>query len=134
MLDGDFLRRVRRWTVAGGFFAGGLTAVVSCRSLGAGVLVGALWSALNLRAMEGLLRSAVLPHDRPRDMRAVFLWSAAKLCVYVLAVWLLVVAPFPVVGLAAGLTIMLAAIVLAGLTTRSEAGREAPRRGDDDQT
>jgi uncharacterized membrane protein YbhN (UPF0104 family) len=83
--------------------------------------------------MEGLLRSALLPRDHRRDLRVVFLWSILKLGVYVLAVWMLVVAPFPVVSLAIGLTVMLAALVLAGLTTRSEAVQEAPQRGGDEQ-
>ncbi len=131
--DRSLLRRAQWWTVGGGLVAGAATACAAGASLGAGVCVGAIWSALNLRALEGLLAAAVLPRDHPRDAKAVFLWSAAKLGVYVLAVWLLIVAPFPVVGMAVGLTIMLAAIVIAGLTMRSDDVQMPSRRGDDDR-
>lgn len=133
MTEGRLLRRTRRLTVLGGLGVGALVALLATPQHGLGILVGALWSALNLRAMEGLLRSALLPRDHRRDLRVVFLWSILKLGVYVLAVWMLVIAPFPVVGLAIGLTVMLAALVLAGLTTRSEAVQEAPQRGGDEQ-
>ncbi len=127
------LVRARLYTVIGGLIVGAVVALAIGLRDGAGIVAGAAWAALNLRAMEGLLGAAVLPRDRPRDHRAVFLWAILKLGVYVLAVWMLVVAPFPVVGLAIGLTVMLAALVLAGLTTRSEADREAPQRGGDEQ-
>jgi peptidoglycan/LPS O-acetylase OafA/YrhL len=131
--DRRLLRRARWWTVVGGLVAGGAAALVVGPDHGAAVTVGAIWAALNLRTLEGLVSAAVLPRDRPRDRRAVFLWAILKMGVYVLAVWLLVMAPFPVAGMAVGLTIMLASLVLAGLTTRSEAGQEPPRRGDDDR-
>jgi uncharacterized membrane protein YbhN (UPF0104 family) len=132
MTDRPLLRRTRWYTILGGLLTGGVVALLLTPRDGLGILVGSIWAAMNLRVMEGLLSAALLPRDHPRDLRRVFLWSILKLGVYVLAVWLLVVAPFPVVGLAIGLTVMLAALVLAGLTTRSEADQEAPLRGDDD--
>jgi hypothetical protein len=132
MTDRRLLRRTQWWTLGGGFAVGVVVALIASLQHGLGVAVGTVWAALNLRVMEGLIMAALVPRDRPRDLRAVFIWSILKLGVYVLAVWLLVVAPFPVVGMAQGLTIMLAALVLAGLTTRPETVRESPRRGDDD--
>lgn len=132
MSDRLLLRRTRWYTVLGGLVVGAAMALLATPRDGLGILTGSVWAAVNLRVMEGLLGAALLPRDHPRDLRVVFLWSILKLGVYVLAVWLLVVAPFPVVGLAIGLTVMLAALVLAGLTTRSEADREASQRGDDD--
>ena len=101
------------------------------RALGLGLLTGAIWSAANLRALEGVIAAALLPRNHERDSRRVFLWFGAKLSIYVVAVLLLIIAPLPVAGMAHGLTVMLAAIVLAGLTTRSTADGKAPRRGDD---
>ena len=131
MTDRRLLRRAQWGTVGLGLAAGAVLLLVGRRDLAPGLAIGAVWSALNLRAMEGLLRAAVLPRDHARDLRMVFLWSTAKLTLYVLAVWLLIVAPFPVAGLALGLTVMLAALVLAGLLTRPRPSQEPPQRGDD---
>ena len=131
MSDHRLLRRARWWTLIGGSAAAIAVALLVRPADGLGLAVGAVWSALNLRALEGLVGAAVLPRDRRRDRRRVFLWSLAKIGVYVLAIWLLIVAPSPVVSMAHGLTVMLAALVLAGLTTRSTAVREVPQRGDD---
>lgn len=133
MSERRLLRRAQWWTVGGGLAAAGAVALLGAADHGLGILIGASWSALNLRALEGLLRAAVVPRAAPRDHKRVFLWSALKLGVYVLAVWLLVWEPLPAVDLALGLTIMLAALVLAGVTTQADTGQATPRRGDDDR-
>jgi hypothetical protein len=130
--DGCLFRRTRLWTVIGGLGAGVAAALIFSIDMGLGVLAGAVWSTLNLRAMEGLLSAAVLPQDSRRDIRAIIFWSIIKLAVYVTGIWLLVAELFPAVALALGLAIMLAALMVTNLTTRSRPGREGPGRDDGD--
>ena len=130
-MDGRLLRRAQLGTVAGGLLAGVVTALLWSPSHALGVFVGAAGAALNLRALEGVITAAVVPPGARRDLRRVFLWLLAKFTVYGLAFWILIVRPFPVIGMAVGLTIMLIALVLAALTGRSATPREATLRGDD---
>jgi hypothetical protein len=128
------LRRAQWGTLAAGAVAALATASLGSRPFGLAIAVGSVWSSLNLRILEGLLSAAIVPPDQDKRIGRVFMWSLAKLGIYVVAIWLLIVAPFPVVGMAVGLTIMLAALVLAGLTTSPrQTVQEAPRRGDDDE-
>ena len=139
MMDRRLLRRAQYGTLAGGALVGAITAAPATVDHGLGVVVGAGWAALNLRVLEGLIGVAVLPRDTERDIARIFLWGIAKLGVYGLAFWILIVRPFPAIGMVVGLTIMLAALVLAGLltasesasTTRSAASRDTTPRGDD---
>ena len=130
-MDRQLLRRAQWGTLGGGVAVGLLVALVWTFAHGVGTLAGAAWAALNLRVLEGLIGEAVVPHDAPRSLTRLFLWGIAKLGVYGLAFWILIVRPFPAVGMVVGLTIMLMALVLAGLTSRSAVPREATRRGDD---
>ncbi|MBD3221747.1 hypothetical protein GF314_10935 [bacterium] len=131
MLDRGFLRRAQYGTLAGGVLVGAITAALATVGHGVGVAAGAAWAALNLRVLEGLIGVAVLPRDAPRDMVPIFLWGIAKLGVYGLAFWILIVRPFPAIGMVVGLTIMLVALVLAGLATRTTVSRDTTPRGDD---
>ena len=130
-MDRQLLRRAQWGTLGGGVAVGLLVALVWTFAHGVGTLAGAAWAALNLRVLEGLIGEAVVPHDAPRSLTRLFLWGIAKLGVYGLAFWILIVRPFPAVGMVVGLTIMLMALVLAGLTSRSAVPREATPRGDD---
>ncbi len=130
-MDRRLLRRAQVGTVVGGLLVGVVVAAIWTLPQGLGVVAGAGWAALNLRALEGLIAAAVVPAgERPRKLR-VFLWLFAKLGVYGLALWILIVRPFPVIGIVGGLTVMLVALVLAGSAGRSITPREATPRGDD---
>ncbi|HOX26813.1 MAG TPA: hypothetical protein PLL30_14745 [Candidatus Krumholzibacteria bacterium] len=133
MNDQRVLRRAQWWTLLGGAAAALVVARLQQPDAGLGLAAGSVWAAVNLRALEGLLTATVGRRERPRSGLRIFLWALGKLGVYVVAIWILIVAPFPVFSLAHGLTVMLAALVLAGLTTRSSAIRHAPQRGDDAQ-
>ena len=133
MIRGSVLRRTQWWTLAGGVVATVVTAftgsggAAGCSGMPAGIMVGAVWAALNLRALEGLLASAIGPRDVKRPFVPVFLWSSLKLGIYVGAVWLLISGPFPAVSLVVGLTIMPAALVIAGVTGRDDRPAPQPR-------
>lgn len=125
------LRRAQLGTLALGAAIAGALFALGKPQLAQGLAVGSLWAAINLRITESLLRAMVVPRDRTRDSWSVAIWFLLKMSVYVLAVWLLIVAPFPVVGMAHGLTVMLTALVIAGVTTRSAPQSNVSRRGDD---
>jgi hypothetical protein len=125
------LRRAQLGTLILGAVVGGGLFALGKPQLAQGLAVGSLWAAINLRITESLLRAMVVPRDRTRDSWSVAIWFLLKMSVYVLAVWLLIVAPFPVVGMAHGLTVMLTALVIAGVTTRSAPQSNVSRRGDD---
>ena len=127
------LRRAQYGTLVLGGVAAGILFVVGRAQLAQGLAVGVVWSAANLRVMEGLLRAMVVPRDQGKDSLAVAIWFLLKMSVYVLAVWLLIVAPFPVVGMAHGLTVMLIALVIAGLTNGSES-RSSESRSSESQS
>lgn len=130
-MDRRMLRRAQVGTLLGGLLVGAVVAASSSLALGLGVLAGSAWSALNLRVLEGVVAVAFLPRESPRDLVRIFLWVIAKMGVYGLALWILIVRPFPAVGMVYGLTIMLAALVLAGLTSRPAHPRDEIPRGDD---
>jgi len=130
-MDRLLLRRAQIGTVLGGVLLGAVLAVASSLALGLATLAGAAWSALNLRVLEGLISVAFVQQGVSRDLVRIFLWGIAKIGVYGLAFWILIVRPFPAVGMIFGLTIMLVALVLAGLTSRSAQVRDESPRGDD---
>lgn len=119
MTDRRILRRAQWGTLAAGSVISLAVGLSGEQQLGRGIAVGAAWSALNLRVLEGLLSVVIVPPGQEKQNGRVFLWSMAKLGIYVVAIWLLIVAPIPVIGMAAGLTIMLVTIVVAGVATRS---------------
>ncbi|MEZ4388989.1 MAG: hypothetical protein R3D98_15695 [Candidatus Krumholzibacteriia bacterium] len=125
------LRRAQVLTVVFGAVAAGALALGRHPEIAKGLGVGSLWAAANLVVLEGLMRAAFMPRDRVRSVPRITIWFLLKMAVYVVAVWLLIVAPFPVVGMAHGLTVMLTALVVSGLTTRSAPPKNVSRRGDD---
>lgn len=131
MTDRRVLRRTQVTTVLLGALVVVALVFFSHRQLAAGLAVGSLLAALNLRFLEGFLDAVIVPDGRSRSVLRISIWFLLKMSVYVVAVWLLIVAPFPVVGMVHGLTVMLAALVLSGLTTRTTDKTNAPQRGDD---
>ena len=144
-MDGRLLRRTQWTTLLLGAVVAGTLALLGKPDPAQGLAIGSAWAAVNLRALEGLLTAAIRPRDGDRDLPRLFLWSLTKLGVYVLAVWLLNVAPFPVASMVHGLTVMLIALVftsvapnvVAGPNSLPKPGREATQidseRGDDAQ-
>lgn len=130
-MDRRLLRRAQYGTVVGGLLGAVIAGLVSDIPHAIGVFAGAAWSALNLRVLEGLIGVAILPRDASRDIVQILIWGIAKLGVYGLAFWILIVRPFPAIGMVYGLTIMLFALVLAGLTTRTAVSQDTTPRGDD---
>jgi len=98
-----------------------------------GLFLTALWAVAGLRALEGLLRSAVLPPGTPRNGFAVFLWILVKLTVYGVAVWVLFFRPFPVLSHAVGFTLLMVVLVVVGARVRATEIDQATRRDEDAQ-
>lgn len=119
-------------------FAGGLVTWFAISSgFGLGLFLTAVWAVAGFRALEGLLRSTVVPPGTPRNIFAIILWFSAKLAIYAVAVWVLFSRPFPPISHAVGFTIMMVVLVALGAKSRSEeiarsqtAQHEAPRGED----
>jgi hypothetical protein len=128
-LDQNLLARVYLWTILVAFACGlvGWFAVSSV--FGAGIFLTAVWAVAGFRALEGLLRSAVLPPGVPRNIFAIILWILAKLAIYGMAVWVLFSRPFPPVSHAVGFTLMLVVLVALGARARSEEIRQSGPKG-----
>ena len=101
-----------------------------------GLFLTSLWATVGFRALEGILRAGVRPKGQPRDERKLLLWSALKLTVYGLAVWVLFLRPFPVLSHVAGFTILMVALVILGAGARAQqidSNRQSTGMGDDDK-
>jgi hypothetical protein len=99
----------------------------------AGMVAAAVWAVAGFWILEKLLRAAVLPPGTPRNVFAIVLWGLAKLAVYALAVWVLLVRPFPALSHIVGLTLLLVLLVVHGAATHSRvtaSDHEPVRRGD----
>ncbi len=123
------LVRARRIVVAGAAATGLVTGVLREPRFGLGVVAAGLWAFASLRTLEGLLGAAVVPAGDARDSRAVFLWATAKIGIYAVAIWALIVRPFPATSLLVGVTWLPFSFVVAALLPAPRTGSDAPTRG-----
>lgn len=115
----NVLARVQLWTI---FLALGLAIVLWFAVsfvFGLGVFLTALWAVAGFRALEGLLRAAIVPPGTPRNEFAIILWLMAKLAVYAIAVWVLFSRPLPPLSHAVGFTLMIVVLVAVGAQHRA---------------
>ncbi len=119
-----------RWTVlVGAALTGLLTGILREPRFGLGVVAAGVWAFASLRTLEGLLGAAVVPGGGARDGRMVFLWATAKIGVYAVAIWALIVRPFPAASLIVGVTWLPVSFVVAALFPAPRSGSDAPTRG-----
>ena len=127
----NILAKVQIWTI---FLALPIAVVLWFAisfGFGVGVLLTALWAVAGFRALEGLMRAAMVPKGTPRNEFAIILWLMAKLSVYGLAVWVLFSRPFPAISHAVGFTILMVVLVVVGARHRAEEIRlKTPAKGD----
>ncbi len=116
----NVLAKVQIWTILLALPLSAVMSFVVSVAFGLGVLVTALWAVAGFRALEGLLRAAIVPEGTPRNEFAIVLWLVAKLAVYGLAVWVLFSRPFPAVSHAVGFTVLMAVLVVVGARHRAE--------------
>ncbi|MFO7654069.1 MAG: hypothetical protein R6X25_09635 [Candidatus Krumholzibacteriia bacterium] len=122
-MNRDILQRTRVGTV--------LTAAVLCVPLGLavswlfaiGMLATALWAVAGFWFLERLLRAALQPPGTRRNVFAIVLWGVAKLAVYAVAVWVLLIRPFPALSHVVGLTLLLILMVVQGAVLSSKSAR-----------
>ncbi len=116
----NVLAKVQLWTILIALpLAVGLWLAISF-DFGAGVFLTAMWAVAGFRALEGLLRAAIVPEGAPRNEFAIGLWLLAKLAVYGIAVWVLFSRPFPAISHAVGFTILMVVLVVVGARHRAE--------------
>jgi hypothetical protein len=130
-LPENLLARVYLWTILVALVCGLVFWFAISFDFGLGLFVTAVWAVAGFRALEGLLRSAILPPGVPRNIFAIILWLMAKLAVYAMAVWVLFSRPFPAISHAVGFTLMLVVLVALGAQARSSEIRQTTSRGDD---
>lgn len=130
-MNQNLLARVYLWTILVALVCGLGCGFAISSSFGIGVFLTAVWAVAGFRALEGLLRSAVVPPGNPRNIFAVILWVLAKLGIYGIAVWMLFSRPFPPVSHAVGFTLMLVVLVVLGAKARSDEINQSAPRGDD---
>ena len=134
-MNQNLLARVYLWTILVALACGLVAWFTISFDFGLGLFLTAVWAVAGFRALEGLLRSVVLPPGHPRNIFAIILWMMAKLAVYGMAVWVLFSRPFPPISHAVGFTLMLVVLVALGARARSAEIREEIRlstpRGDD---
>lgn len=98
-----------------------------------GVFLTALWAVAGLWALEGLLRSAVVPPGKPRNGFLIIIWGFAKLAVYGVAVWVLFSRPFPALSHVVGFTLLMVVLVVIGAQARAQEINLSTGRGEDAQ-
>lgn len=125
------LARVRIWTILIALIAGLVAWFVVSFDFAAGLFLTALWEVVGLRALEGILRSTVVPPGHERNGFAAILWILLKIAVYGLAVWVLFSRPFPAISHAVGFTLLMVTLVGVGARCRAEEIRQLNRREDD---
>ncbi len=130
-MNQNLLARVYLWTILVALACGLVFGFAISSSFGIGVFLTAVWAVAGFRALEGLLRSAVVPPGSQRNIFAIILWVLAKLGIYGIAVWMLFSRPFPPVSHAVGFTLMLVVLVIFGAQARSDEIRQSTPRGDD---
>ncbi len=130
-MNKSLLARVKIWTILIALIGALVAWFAISFDFAAGLFLTALWAVAGLMALEGILRSAVVPPGTPRNGFAVFLWVLAKIAVYGLALWVLFFRPFPAVSHAAGFTILMVTLVGVGARSRSKEIRQMNRRDDD---
>ena len=130
-MNQNLLARVYLWTILVALACGLVFGFAISSSFGIGVFLTAVWAVAGFRALEGLLRSAVVPPGSQRNIFATILWVLAKLGIYGIAVWMLFSRPFPPVSHAVGFTLMLVVLVILGAKARSDEIHQSTPRGDD---
>ena len=91
----------------------------------------ALWAVVWFRSLEGILRAGVRPKGQPRATWRIVGWSAVKLAVYGIAVWVLFSRPFPALSHAVGFTLMMVILAVGGALQAARSGPGRPRQDDD---
>ena len=124
------LTRTRTWTLATGLVTAVATGFLLGWDFGAGVLATAIWAVAGFWSLEGLFRSALVAPGTPRNVFAIIIWAFVKLTVYALAVWVLIMRPFPPLSHAVGLTLLLVVLVIQGAIVFPRQAQPPARRGE----
>ena len=124
------LSRTRIWTLALGLVTAVATGFILGWDFGAGVQATVIWAVAGFWALEGLLRSSLVAPGQPRNVFAIIIWAFLKLAVYALAVWVLIMRPFPPLSHIVGLTLLLVVLVIQGAIVFPRQAQPPARRGE----
>jgi hypothetical protein len=129
-LNEAVLKKTRLWTLAVATGLSLIFGIVFSIRFAAGIFLTALWAVAGFWALEGLLRSAIVPPGVRRNSRSVLLWAAAKIAVYGLAIWAVLRSPFPPVSHLIGFTLLLVVLVVVGASALPPGAGQTSGRGD----
>lgn len=118
-MNEKLLAQVRLWTILVALMASAVAFFAISFAFALGIFLTAVWAAAGLLVLERLLRAAIVPRGSSRNGLAIILWTAAKIAVYAVAVWVLFSRPLPVLSHAVGFTMMMATLVVLGARARS---------------
>lgn len=130
-MNEKLLAHVRLWTILVALVAAAVAFLAVSAAFALGIFLTAVWAVVGLYVLERLLRAAVVPPGRPRNVPVIILWTAAKFAVYGIAVWVLFSRPLPVLSHAVGFTLMMVIMVVLGARARSAEIGLSSRREDD---
>lgn len=134
-MNKSLLARVRIWTILIASVAALVAWYAISLNFAAGLFLTALWAVAGLMALEGILRSSVVPPGTPKKEFSTVIWVLAKIAVYGLAVWVLFSRPFPAVSHAVGFTLLMVTLVVVGAQSQTDAQstkKHQMNRQDDD--
>ena len=120
-MNKSLLARVRIWTILIASVAALVAWYAISLIFAAGLFLTAIWAVVGLMALEGILRSAIVPPGAQKNEFATVIWVLVKIAVYGLAVWVLFSRPFPAVSHAVGFTLLMVTLVIVGAQSQSEA-------------
>lgn len=127
----SLLARVRIWTILIALVAALVAWFAISLDFAIGLFLTALWGVVGLLALEGILRTLVVPPGQQRNGFAAILWILIKFAVYGLAIWVLFSRPFPAVSHAVGFTLVMVTLVGVGAKERSAEIHQMNRQDDD---
>ena len=129
-MNQNILASIRLWTILVALIVAIVLWFAISSEFGLGVFLTALWAVAGFWALEGLLRSAIVPEGAPRNEFAIILWIVAKLAVYAVAVWVLFSRPLPPLSHAVGFTLLIVVLVGVGARQRAAEIRSTAPRDD----
>ena len=134
-MNKSLLARVRIWTILIASAAALVAWYAISLVFAAGLFLTAVWGVVGLMALEGILRSSVVPPGAEKNEFATVIWILVKIAVYGLAVWVLFSRPFPAVSHAVGFTLLMVTLVIVGAQsqsgTRGNPSDQTNRQDDD---
>ena len=137
-MNGRNFGRLRLLTVGIAVVGAGILWPLRGVAFAAGFLGSAVWAVLSFMVVERLVREALRPSDRPRNVPAIIGLVVMKIGLYGLGFWILLSGLVPPISCFFGFTLLLLVLTVASvalrpkLATQPDMPRDAAGRERDD--